>query len=85
MANVPARKLATASEIRAELQRRIRASLELGAESRELVTAPMPVRLARRDHSGCNWTVPPYSGAAYLEAFMAELVRTAQAEFNLHD
>jgi hypothetical protein len=79
------RKLATASEIQAELRHRIQVSPQLDRDDREIIRAPMPIRLDEPDHRGCNWTVPRYPGPKDRVRFLDELVRAMQAEFNLQE
>lgn len=53
-----AKRLATAEEIRAEIQRRIEASDEMDSDCRNC-GAPTPVPLRVPDQ-GCNWTILSY-------------------------
>jgi hypothetical protein len=80
---IMARRIATAEEIRDEIQRRI-------AEGRELdgdcigCAAPTPIPLKEPDKDGCNWTVTAYPGMIRgCLGIVSNITEQVKREFNL--
>lgn len=77
------KKRATAAEIRAEIQNRIRESKEMGGACREFV-APIPRPAAPIDNDGCNWTIHALpSRMPGCEELVLLIVKKAMREFEL--
>ena len=77
------KKQATAAEIRAEIQKRIRENREMGGDCREFV-APIPRPAAPLDNEGCNWTIDSLpSRMPGCEKLVLLIVKKAMGEFEL--
>ncbi|AOZ04347.1 hypothetical protein BKK81_33820 (plasmid) [Cupriavidus sp. USMAHM13] len=77
------KNIASAEQIRNEIQRRLQENADLGDACRDC-TVPLPARTDPASNGGCNWSINSFPGmaAACLPAAMA-VTREVMREYDL--
>jgi hypothetical protein len=80
-----ATQLATREQIKAEIQRRIAASIELDGDCRECEAPGIYVVREPEKNGGCNWSPSAYRGPPECANVIEAIVAEVQATFNVRE